>query len=168
LIKGPNVPDARVINLMGNHEHMMLAALASDDQEAAPHWLANGGGASLRSWRAPLDGDPRDWAAAIPAAHLAFLRDLLFRHAIDGYLFVHAGLRPGVPVERQSRHDMLWIREPFLSSRDEFGPVVVHGHTPGDQPVIRPNRIGIDTGAVLGGPLTCAVLEEDRVGFLFA
>ena len=89
-------------------------------------------------------------------------------HAAGGYLFVHAGLRPRIPLARQSRLDMLWIREPFLSFDGDFPAVVVHGHTPESEPVIRHNRIGIDTGACLGGRLTCVVLEADRLGFLQA
>ena len=81
---------------------------------------------------------------------------------------MHAGLRPGVPMARQSVEDILWIREPFLSFKGELPGVVVHGHSPERRPILRPNRIGIDTGAVLGGALTCAVLEADRVGFLHA
>ena len=73
-----------------------------------------------------------------------------------------------MPLERQERHDLLWIREPFLSSKADHGVVVVHGHTPRPAPEIRPNRIGIDTGAVMGGVLTCLVLEADRLGFLTA
>ena len=100
--------------------------------------------------------------------HLDFLRELAVSHAAGGYLFVHAGIRPGIPLERQNQHDLLWIREPFLSSKEPLGVVVVHGHTPRPQPVVRTNRIGIDTGAVMGGALTCAVLEEDRLGFITA
>jgi len=81
---------------------------------------------------------------------------------------VHAGVRPGIPLDQQTRHDLLWIREPFLSSRQDHGAVVVHGHTPRPEPAVRANRIGIDTGAVMGGMLTCAVLEADRLGFLTA
>jgi serine/threonine protein phosphatase 1 len=73
---------------------------------------------------------------------------------------------PGVPLEKQARHDMIWIREPFLSSPRDHGAVIVHGHTPKRAPVIQPNRIAIDTGAVLGGMLTCVVLEEDKLAFL--
>jgi serine/threonine protein phosphatase 1 len=87
-------------------------------------------------------------------------------HAAGGYLFVHAGLRPNTPLARQSRLDMLWIREPFLSFQGDFPAVVVHGHTPQPEPVVRRNRIGIDTGAYMGGMLTCLVLEGDRMGFL--
>ena len=83
-------------------------------------------------------------------------------------MFVHAGVLPGVPLEQQSRHDMLWIREPFLTSRADHGAVIVHGHTPKRQPTVLPNRIAIDTGAVVGGALTCVMLENDKLAFLQA
>ena len=153
-----------VVNLMGNHEDMALAALA--DPDAAPQWLANGGDVALESWGVPRRARAREWAAALPPRHLAFLCRLPLLHAAGGYLFVHAGLRPNLPLARQSRLDMLWIRHPFLSFDGEFPAVVVHGHTPASEPVIRHNRIGIDTRAFMGGPLTCVVLEADRLGFL--
>jgi serine/threonine protein phosphatase 1 len=81
---------------------------------------------------------------------------------------VHAGIRPGVALDRQTRQDMMWIREPFLSSAADFGVVVVHGHTPKRAPIVMQNRIAIDTGAVLGGALTAVMLEEDRMAFLQA
>jgi serine/threonine protein phosphatase 1 len=162
------IADLRTVNLMGNHELMMLAAVASAEPEAVELWLANGGADSLQSWGVPRSAQPRDWASHLPPAHLLFLRDLAVRHTAGGYLFVHAGVRPGIPLDRQSRHDLLWIREPFLSSKESFGAVVVHGHTPRQEPTVRPNRIGIDTGAVIGGLLTCVVLEEDRLGFITA
>ena len=93
---------------------------------------------------------------------------LSLQYRIDDYLFVHAGVRPGVPLDHLSRRDLLWIREPFLSSRERFGAIVVHGHTPTADPVLRANRIGIDTGAGRGGRLTCAVLEADQVAFFAA
>jgi len=96
------------------------------------------------------------------------MRALALHHQQGGYVFVHAGLRPGVPLARQSRHDLLWIREPFLSWTGELPGVVVHGHTPGHEVAARGNRIGVDTGAVMGGVLTCVVLEDDRMGFLRA
>jgi serine/threonine protein phosphatase 1 len=157
-------PGPRVVNLMGNHEEMMLSALANAD--TAPHWLANGGDTSLESWGVPMRSRARDWESAVPPRHLAFIRGLPLMHAVGGYLFVHAGLRPRTPLARQSRLDMLWIREPFLSYDGDFPAVVVHGHTPESDPVVRRNRIGIDTGAFMGGPLTCVVLEADRLGFL--
>jgi serine/threonine protein phosphatase 1 len=162
------LPDVPTVNLMGNHEHMMLDAIASGEAEAVELWLANGGAESLASWDVPRSAQPADWAGYLPRPHLLFLRDLAVRHEAGGYLFVHAGVRPGIPLERQSRHDLMWIREPFLSSKGSFGAVVVHGHTPRQEPVVRPNRIGVDTGAVLGGVLTCVVLEADRLGFITA
>jgi len=129
-------------------------------------WLRNGGAESLMSWGVPRTVAQQDWATRIPVPHLLFLRDLALTHQQGPYLFVHAGIRPGVRLNQQSREDLLWIREPFLSAKGDLGMVVVHGHTPVREPVVRPNRIGIDTGAVMGGVLTCAVLEGDRVGFL--
>lgn len=166
LAQGRPVAGVPTVNLMGNHEHMMLAALTSAEPEATELWLANGGADSLVSWGVPHSAQPKDWPTYIPVPHLLFLRDLAVRHAVGGYLFVHAGIRPGIPLERQSRHDQLWIREPFLSSKQPFGAVVVHGHTPRQEPTVRPNRVGIDTGAVMGGVLTCVVLEENRLGFI--
>ncbi len=155
-----------VINLIGNHEDLMLAAIDTATDAAVQLWMMNGGANSLHSWGISLGTEPTTWAARLPPAHLAFLRGLALHHTIGGYLFVHAGLRPGVPLAQQSRHDQLWIREPFLSSTADHGSVVVHGHTPRARPEIRRNRIGIDTGAVMGGVLTCAALEADRVAFL--
>ena len=97
----------------------------------------------------------------IPPEHAAFLEDLPYFVRIGGYLFVHAGFRPGMPVAQQHRDDMLWIREEFLSVRGEFGGIVVYGHTPSPTPVIKDNRIGIDTGAYATGKLTLAVFEGD-------
>ncbi len=163
---GPPVPASRVVNLMGNHEEMMLAAVASGEEQAADQWLGNGGADSLMSWGVPRTALQRDWATLIPTSHLVLLRDLPTHVRIGPYFFVHAGIRPGVPLDQQSRHDMLWIREPFLSSKKDHGVIVVHGHTPRYEPLVRPNRIAIDTGAVLGGVLTCVVLEGDTLGFL--
>jgi len=166
LAGGP--PGVERIDLMGNHEQMMLRALERGESRAVEHWLINRGEATLASWDVPQEARPREWIRYIPPDALARLRGLRLAHRIDGYLFVHAGVRPGVPLAAQSEQDMLWIREPFLSSGEDFGAVVVHGHTPEAAPVVRHNRIGIDTGAVMGGRLTCAVLEADRIGFLSA
>jgi serine/threonine protein phosphatase 1 len=166
LLAGPPVPVTTTVNLMGNHEHLLLSAIASGEGEAAEVWLANGGADSLLSWGISRTTAQAEWASRIPVAHLLFLRDLATHLQIGPYLFVHAGVRPGVSLAQQTRHDMLWIREPFLSSKEDHGFVVVHGHTPRQEPMVRPNRIGIDTGAVMGGALTCVVLEEDTLGFL--
>jgi serine/threonine protein phosphatase 1 len=168
LINQPPVPADEIVNLMGNHEHMMLAAVAGVDKEAPGLWLMNGGADSLLSWGISRAVPPAEWASRIPRQHLTFLRDLAVSRRIGPYLFVHAGIRPGVSLELQSRQDMMWIREPFLSSRADHGVVIVHGHTPKREPVVQPNRIAIDTGAVLGGALTCVVLEGDMLGFLMS
>ena len=104
----------------------------------------------------------------MPQQHLDFLRNLTLRHQEGGYLFVHAGIRPGVAIEDQTREDLMRIRQPFLYTERGFGAVVIHGHTPVKEPVVRHNRIAIDTGAVFGGLLTCVVLEAETIGFLTA
>ncbi len=166
-LMGPALPPVQqVVNLMGNHEQLLLGAIDGADPAMAGVWLANGGPASLRSWGVPVASPPAHWRGLLPAPQIEFLRKLGLTYRDGGYLFVHAGLRPGIPAARQSTEDLLWIREPFLSWEGDHGAVVVHGHTPRAEPELRANRIGIDTGAVLGGKLTCAVLEADRVGFL--
>jgi len=159
--------DAEVVCLVGNHEAMMLDACAPDASAGALRfWLENGGHETLESYGA--DAAAPGWAARIPPAHLDFLRRCPLSHAAGDYLFVHAGVRPDVPLDRQDPFDLLWIREPFLSWRGSLGAVVVHGHTPTPIPAVRDHRIGIDTGACFGGDLTCLVLEEDRLAFLMA
>lgn len=171
LAAGPPIPGVPTINLMGNHEWMMLAALSRGDTEAQRIWLENGGYEALRSWGVPAQARPEDWPALLPPEHLAFLRDLAPWHQLDGYLFAHAGVRPGVNLEQQRWADLLWIREPFLSWDGPMLPsdpdvVIVHGHTVSAAPVLRPNRLGVDTGSGRGGMLTCAVLEGSHVRFL--
>jgi serine/threonine protein phosphatase 1 len=136
------------------------------DRDAPTQWLMNGGADSLLSWGISRAVPPAEWAGRIPRQHLLFLRDLSINRRIGPYLFVHAGVRPGVKLDQQTKQDMLWIREPFLSSKADHGAVIVHGHTPKREPIVLPNRIAIDTGAVLGGALTCVVLEADMIGFL--
>jgi serine/threonine protein phosphatase 1 len=156
------------INLMGNHEQMMIAALDGFDPASFVHWTANGGRAALRSWGVPEPYALEEARRLVPAEDRTFIHALRPYHREGGYFFVHAGIRPGVPLNRQSAYDLLWIREPFLSWAGPLDAVVVHGHTPMDGPVVKTNRIGIDTGAVLGGPLTCVALEREELRFLFA
>ena len=87
-------------------------------------------------------------------------------HVEGDYLFVHAGIKPGVPLDEQDEEDLLWIREEFLDSDSDFGHMVVHGHTPAAEIDVRPNRIGIDTGAFYTARLTCLVVEGDGTRFL--
>jgi serine/threonine protein phosphatase 1 len=166
LSNGAPVPVTQIVNLMGNHEDMMLQALPGTNKDANNTWLANGGADSLLSWEITRKIPPSEWARLVPAEHQTFLRELKISFRFGGYMFVHAGIRPGVPLDCQEKHDMLWIREPFLAWKHSFDVIVVHGHTPRHEPDVRSNRIGIDTGAVMGGVLTCAVLEDDRLGFI--
>ena len=162
------------VHIKGNHEDFLLTFL--EDASVGEIWLMNGGGATLASYGveapafaygpAPFEPARAAFAARLPADHLAFLRALAPRHAVGDYLFVHAGVRPGVPLAAQRGADLMWIREPFLDSDDDFGCVVVHGHTPAAEPVVRANRIGIDTGAVFTDRLTCLVLDGPDVRFL--
>ncbi|PPQ30645.1 metallophosphoesterase [Rhodopila globiformis] len=167
LADGCPVPGMDMVNLLGNHESTMLDAL-SGERAAATDWLFAGGRAALESYGIDPDG-PRDtWTSVIPRRHQDFLRGLVLMHREGGYAFVHAGVRPGIPLQDQARDDLLRSRQPFLYSEADFGAVVVHGHTPVRAPVVKHNRIAIDTGAVFGGNLTCAVLEADTIGFLTA
>jgi serine/threonine protein phosphatase 1 len=110
----------------------------------------------------------RRFARALPARHLGFLRTLAVAHREGDYYFVHAGIRPGIPVAAQSDMDRMWIRQRFLESDAEHGAVVVHGHSIARAPVVRRNRIGIDTGAYLSGVLSCLVLDGAERSFLQA
>ena len=177
LAGGPPLRGVPTINLMGNHERMMLNALDADPArggaDAIDHWLDNGGDATLRSWGLKSTAKPRDWLAGIPASHLVLLRDLLPWYQAGSYLFVHAGVRPGIALAQQRENDTLWIRESFLNWEGTMLPeapacMIVHGHTPVPSPVLKHNRIGLDTGAGRGGPLTCAVLEGDGVAWFQA
>ncbi len=162
----PDCPVDQAVTLLGNHEAALLDALDGADPAAPGWWLAHGGDASLRSWGIPAHAPPAAWAGLIPPGHLRFLRSLPTWLQHDGYGFAHAGIRPG--RRRQRRADLLWIREPFLSSAARARLVVVHGHTPTAGPCVHPHRIGVDTGVAEGGPLTCAVLEGSGVMFLSA
>lgn len=167
LAGGCPVAGMEMVNLLGNHESTMLDALAGEPA-AGTDWLFAGGRATLESYGIDPDG-PRDrWARLVPADHQAFLHNLALMHREGGYAFIHAGVRPGIPLERQARDDLLRSRQPFLYSERDFGAVVVHGHTPVKAPVVRHNRIAIDTGAVFGNVLTCLVLEADTLGFISA
>jgi serine/threonine protein phosphatase 1 len=172
-LSGPSpLPGVPMITLRGNHEQMMLDALSGDAEDLVA-WRDNGGDAALRSWGVKRPWKGRDWQADLPARDIAFLQTLPLTHVVDGYLFVHAGVRPGVPLASQVPNDLLWIRRKFLDwsgvllpEAPEIG--VVHGHTPEPNPVVTSTRIGVDTGAVKGGALTCAVLEGTEVAFLAA
>jgi serine/threonine protein phosphatase 1 len=167
LVNGCPIPGMDMVNLMGNHENTMLDAL-SGERAAGTDWLFAGGKAALQSYGIDPDGPRDQWPSRIPQNHQNFLRDLTLMHREGGYAFIHAGVRPGIPLDQQSKDDLLRSRQPFLYSEADFGAVVVHGHTPVKTPVVRHNRIAIDTGAVFGGKLTCVVLQDETLGFLTA
>lgn len=155
---------ARCVCLLGNHEAMMLEFL--DAPYGGSLWLANGGDATLRSYRARVPGSAdelllaqRALAGALPRHHRLFLEGLAVQAQFGDYLFVHAGIRPGLPLDRQSREQMIWIRDVFLDSEADHGVVVVHGHTVVHDVEWKSNRIGVDTGAYTTGRLTALVLE---------
>ncbi len=162
------------IPIMGNHEDILLQFLA--DVRCGPHWFAYGGMETLDSYgvRPPrllaaeedLVRAQRELAAKIPAAHLEFMRRMKLSHEEGDYLFVHAGLRPGVALAEQIGQDLMWIRDEFLQSNADFGKLVVHGHTIAETPQVKANRIGIDTGAYATGVLTALVLEGNERRFL--
>ena len=164
------LPEFERVHLRGNHEEWFENFLA--DISVGPSWLYCGGVATLASYgiRAALgEDDPMrlralqaDLAAALPASHRRFIRTLDHYHVSGGYLFVHAGVRPGVPLAQQSPDDLIWIRDAFLHTTADHGHVVVHGHTIVNEAQVCPNRIGIDTGAFATNVLTCLVLEADR------
>ena len=167
LAAGPPIPGLPTINLLGDHERMLLDAL-DGDRAAATDWLWAGGKEALASWGLPADLPRDDWGTALPAAHIAWLRGLKLFHQEGDYLFVHAGIRPGTMLVDQTRDDLVTMRQPFLSTEQDFGHIVVHGHSSLPSVQVTTNRIGLDTGAGIGGPLTCAVLEDDLVGLLAA
>lgn len=168
LDRGPNVKgvldrllaleqERHCVFLRGNHEAMALQALAGDDR-AMRDWLFNGGIATLASVGEPVAPRYRD-----------FLLRTRYYFATDAYIFVHGGLPPGMQPEEVTDPELfLWMREPFLSSTEDRGRLVIHAHTPtpDHRPDVRTNRINIDTGAIYGGPLTALLLPERR--FVFA
>lgn len=153
--------------LLGNHENMMLEAI--DRPDRLPFWLENGGWDTLSSYgvhlspkRLKLIGAQEantELVQAIPPDHVTFLRRLPACFVCDDYVFVHAGIRPGVPLRQQAREDMIWIGKEFLNAPGDLGGMVVHGHTQVERPEFKSNRINIDTGAYLTGRLTCLVLD---------
>ncbi len=162
------------VHLKGNHEDFLLRFL--DDQRVGPIWMANGGLETLVSYGVRLQyGMPQaerlttaqvGLREKLPATHLEFLRGLGLTHMEGDYLFVHAGIRPGIELAAQQPEDLLWIREEFLHDESFHQKVVVHGHTPTQGPEVFANRIGIDTGAFATGCLTCLALEGGARDFI--
>lgn len=148
-----------VVCLRGNHEEMFLDFMGEGKTGAL--FLENGGRETLSSYG--LKRITGVMAGILPATHLQFLQALPLYFETEDFLFVHAGLRPGIPLERQDPFDLLWIRQEFYLSDTDFGKVVVFGHTPFPQPLLLEDRIGIDTGAVYGGKLTGIRLPDRQI-----
>lgn len=166
-------PGVRKTFLLGNHEEVLLRIIGGESA-LVPSWLQFGGAQCLESY----GGDPRRLArssqsealeairSAIPADHLGFLESFVDTCRFGDYLFVHAGIRPNVPINEQLQSDLRWIREPFLLNDTNHGFVVVHGHTISEVVEERENRIGIDTGAYRTGVLTALAIEGPNRWYL--
>lgn len=165
--------DWEFIFLRGNHDQAVLQFAA--DANFYRSWRDFGGGETLRSYgvKPPLfDKEDafaeaqRDFIGKCPPQHFEFFRSLKYLDIVGDYVFVHAGLRPGLALDRQTPEDLLWIRDEFLNYDGLFEKIVVHGHTPSRDPVRRSNRIGVDTGAYATDCLTAAVLVGENCTFL--
>lgn len=155
------------ILLRGNHEAALEAFL--DGRLRLEQWQAVGGRETLLSYGVPHallaseDGSAaaRTWLRrAFPGSHGMLLRTMRSHQEVGPYLFVHAGIEPGLPLSAQDPERMMWIREPFLNHVGDFGHIVVHGHTPATEPEFRANRINIDTGAYVSNRLTCLRIDD--------
>lgn len=170
---GLDLPGWQKVFLRGNHDQAILDFL--NDAQFYRAWRNFGAADTLLSYGVMpprFENDTTiakardEFAEKLPPEHLNFINGLNYSHTEGDYLFVHAGVRPGIALDQQSPEDMLGIRDDFLLSQRSFGKVVVHGHTPTDGPVKRHNRIGIDTGAFVSGRLTAAILESDTCTFV--
>lgn len=169
-----SLPGFDAIHLMGNHERMLLDFL--DDPSVLKPWLDNGGMATLLSYRVKVSAGTsiesaenlrNELKSAMPESHINFVKNLKPYFRADDYFFVHAGIRPGVTLEEQDESDMLWIGEEFSEFEGDHGSRIVYGHSVQAEPLVKPNRIGVDAGAYATGILSCVVLEGERVEFLY-
>jgi len=182
--RGPHSREVLDI-LVSRREHRKMICLKGNHETCIPDFLRNP--AMLTQWRnlggletllsygvkPPINPDEReerelaaDFSRALPDSHRRFLSGLTGSFECGDYFFAHAGIRPGVPLSEQQDKDLLWIREDFLHHEKSFGKIVIHGHTPVEEPDIRPNRINIDTGAYATGKLTCLVLQGEDMVFI--
>jgi serine/threonine protein phosphatase 1 len=161
------------VYLQGNHEIFVADFL--NDPTVFDEWRQYGAFPTLLSYglKPSLPVDPNEetklsqaLGQALPDSHRNFLASLALSFTCGDFFFVHAGVRPGIPLRTQNAQDLMWIREDFLGHEGDFGKVVVHGHTPVPHPDIRLNRINIDTGAYATGRLTCLVIERDKIAFM--
>lgn len=154
--------DSRHIFLSGNHEEGMLDFLKMPDPYSL--FARYGGVATALSYgvdieRGPIGKAAAALAAAIPSGHMAFLQSLSYFATFGDFFFCHAGIRPGVPLELQSQRDLVWIREEFLNHAGLHPKVIVHGHTPGWEVEVLPNRVNLDTRAYASGRLSALVID---------
>jgi serine/threonine protein phosphatase 1 len=163
----------RSVFLKGNHENYLTRFLT--DPSILGDWQRYGGLETLMSYgiTPSINADAATQAQlaaaldqALPGRHRQFIGSLKSSYTCGDFFFVHAGIRPGIPLAKQREEDLLWIREDFLLCEEDFSKIVVHGHTPVSEPDVRPNRINIDTGAFATGQLTCLILDEDRMYFI--
>jgi serine/threonine protein phosphatase 1 len=172
LLADLSAADPRAIVLKGNHDALFCAFLREGPAATRVDYLARtvGGRATLKSYGVSPRSRPEAAHAAlteaVPPAHIRFLDALPVMHRAEGCVFVHAGIRPGVPLEAQVEDDLLWIRGPFLNDTRDHGALIVHGHTPVERVEPWPNRLAIDTGAAYGGPLSAVAIEEGEVFLL--
>ena len=161
------------IFLKGNHELIAIKCLS--DRGLFDQWLRLGGLETLVSYGVPAEtlANGKQIAelqsafhGALPQAHFRFFRDLKNSFECGDFFFAHAGVKPNVELSRQKENDLLWIRGEFLTSKDDFGKIVVHGHTPAREIEVGPNRINIDTGAFATGRLSCLVLEGEELSVI--
>jgi serine/threonine protein phosphatase 1 len=165
--------EAETVFIKGNHETFIGEFIANPSFLRT--WQSLGGLETLASYglKTQLNPDSKqqrklaeELRAAISPEHVRFISRLRPCYALDDLFFVHAGIRPGVPLATQKENDLLWIRNEFLLHDGLFEKLIVHGHTPTRMPEIKLNRINIDTGAYVTGQLTCLWIEGDRMGFL--
>lgn len=161
-LMAPLAPGFERVSLCGNHDEAFCQFL--DDPSAGRRWLDFGAAATLYSYGVDIDhalhkaggyaGLQHILARAIPESHYVWLKSLPVMVKVGQFLFVHAGVKPGVALENQTDENLMWIREPFLGRGPELPLTVVHGHTPTDTVTFGKNRIGVDTAAYSSGQLS--------------
>jgi serine/threonine protein phosphatase 1 len=162
------------VYLMGNHEYAMMAFV--NNPEEAEAWLQWGGDATLASYGIEMKDEndmlktsaimQGELTEALPEEHKEFLQKLELYYESGDYIFVHAGLRPGVPLQKQYIEDLLMIRDEFILSKEGFDKTIVFGHTIFKEPFIKADKVGLDTGAYHSSALTCGVFFENRMRLL--
>ncbi len=149
-----------MVALMGNHEYMLLEYARAKDPSLLPFLRNMGFDATVTSYHKETGFDTRP-LSFLPARHMDFLSSLLPYWQTEEYIFVHAGLEPGIPLEKTDPAILCEVREPFITKEFDFGKKVVFGHTPFSLPLVTPTKIGVDTGAAYGNMLTAVELPDE-------